>query len=61
MNATMELSPDPAIAAQLMVSVEDYPLEVREHRVTVDFLSNAASAQHRQQLNNANNAPKTKL
>jgi hypothetical protein len=60
-NATMELAPDRAIAAQLMVSVEDYPLEVRAHRVKVDFLSNAASAQHQQQLNNANNAPKTKL
>jgi hypothetical protein len=60
-NATMELAPDRAIAAQLLVSVEDYPLEVREHRATVEFLNNAANAQHQQQLNKANNAPKTKL
>lgn len=60
-NATIEVAPDRAIAAQLMVSVDDFPLEVREHRATVDFLSNAANAQHQQQLNKANNAPKTKL
>jgi hypothetical protein len=60
-NATMELAADREIAALLLLSVEDYPLEVREHRVTVDFLSNAANAQHQQQLNNANQAPKTKL
>jgi len=60
-NATMELAADQEIAAQLLLSVEDYPLEVREHRVTVDFLNNAANSQHQRQLNNANEAPKTKL
>jgi hypothetical protein len=60
-NATMELAADRQMAALLLVSVEDYPLEVSEHRATVDFLSNAANAQHQQQLNNAGSAPKTKL
>jgi len=60
-NATVEMAADRAIAAALFVSVEDYPLEVREHRATVDFLSTAATAQQQKQLNNANAAPKTKL
>jgi hypothetical protein len=60
-NATMELTADRAIAAMLAVSIEDNPLEVREHQATVDFLNNAAGAEHQKELNNANQAPKTKL
>jgi hypothetical protein len=60
-NTTMELAADREIAALLLLSVEDYPLEVREHKATVEFLNNAANAQRQQQLNDANQAPKTKL
>jgi hypothetical protein len=49
------------LASTLTVSIIDYPLELREHDATVEFLTRGAAAQREKELENANQQAKPKL
>ena len=54
-------SSDLVLATALTVSIIDYPLEMREHEATVEFLAKAAAARREKELETANQQSKPKL